>query len=66
MNQKPSWLLYAAEARLYLDNMKPSKSGKREDAYLYMAWRHVCSKHGYEGGFNDWRILVDRLGQRWQ
>jgi hypothetical protein len=36
--RKPAWLLYAAEVRVQLDNMKPTKNGKREADRIYREW----------------------------
>lgn len=41
---KPEWLLFAEDTRRRLDNVKPSKSGKREERFIRMAWQTARSE----------------------
>lgn len=61
---KPPWLLYAEEARKRLDNIKPNKSGKREERLIYDTWLTAKSEKGYEGSDRDWEFILRRLGRR--
>jgi len=56
-------MLFAAEVRKGLDNVKPTKSGKREEQYLWRTYQDACSMHGYPGMFYEWEILVHRMGK---
>lgn len=38
---KPEWLLFAEKVRVQINNMKPTKSGKREADRIYGAWLDV-------------------------
>jgi len=64
--KKPDWMLFAEKVRVQVDNMKPTKSGKREADAIYRAWLDAQSSHGYPGSSRDWEILLRRLGQRRQ
>lgn len=61
--QKPEWLLYAEKVRVQVDNMKPTKSGKREADKIYSSWLDAKDRYGYEGSSRDWEYLIRRLGR---
>lgn len=61
--QWPEWMIFADEVRKKVDDMKPTKSGKRERDRLYSGWQEACSRHGYRGSIHDWHALIRRLGR---
>lgn len=60
---KPDWLLFAEKVRVQIDNMKPTKSGKREADAIRSAWLDAKYHRGYKGSSRDWEILLQRLGR---
>jgi hypothetical protein len=66
MISKPIWLLFAETVRQRIDNMKSSKSGKREADAMYHAWLQATNEKGYPGSENDWQILLRRLERKKQ
>ena len=56
-------MYYAAEAQEQLDSIKPSKGGKREEQFLYDAWRTASEKYGYSGSQFEWQTLLLRIGR---
>jgi hypothetical protein len=61
--KKPAWMYYAAQAQKQLDDIKPSKSGKREEEHLYRTWLTASEKHGYPGLASDLETLVRRIAR---
>jgi hypothetical protein len=61
--KRPAWMYFAAEVQKQLDKIKPSKGGKREEQFLYDAWRTASEKHGYAGSEFEWRTLLQRIGR---
>jgi hypothetical protein len=58
--KKPSWLIYAEQ----VDSLKPKKSGKNVEAKLLWSLKTAIDEHKYPGSFNDWQVLIQRLGRR--
>jgi hypothetical protein len=58
---KPIWYQYAQEVQMQVDNMRSTKSGKREADFIYRAWLTACQEKGYEGSPSDWEALLSRL-----
>jgi hypothetical protein len=63
MNQKPEWLIYAAEVRQSIDKMRPTKSGKRERDAIRDYYLIARDEKGYEGSLGDWEILLRRVNE---
>lgn len=61
--KKPEWLLYAEKLRVRIDNMSPTKSGKREADAIYRAWVDATHTMAYEGSEHDWECLLRNLGR---
>lgn len=61
---KPEWLLFAEKTRIRLDNIEPTKSGKREERFIRSAWHTARLQKGYEGSDTDWEYLLHHLGKK--
>jgi len=61
---KPGWLIFGEVARRDLANLKPTKSGKREEEQICFWYREACNRHRYPGTLTEWFYLLGWRGRR--
>jgi len=55
---KPAWYLYAYEAQIELDAVKPSRSGSDEERVYERTFATAKQQKGYPGTLADWHDLL--------
>ena len=57
MNEKPEWMLYAAEIQKRIDAMPYNKGfEKRRDETVHFSYLTAIDKKGYQGRYSDWDL----------
>jgi hypothetical protein len=65
MNEKPEWMLYAAEVQKRIDAAPYNKGfEKRRDLTVRLTYQTAVDTKGYQGPYSDWDYLIRHVGKQ--